>query len=427
MFLGFWTFLKGYVAVEVTGASVERFLNMAAHRGIYVWDVTKLSEPGRHGIRMHCSIQGFRLLRDCAKKTKCRMKIARREGIPFVMHRYRRRKVLMGGIAFFVVFLYVMSSFVWLIDVEGNERISSAEILEFSGRSGLRIGAFKHFIDHRELARQLIFEFEDVGWANVHTRGTRTLITISETIPAVPELTGIPRHIPCDIVAARDGLITSIVTAAGMPKVRQHDVVRQGDVLVSGTLLIESDDAARTGTIFVHAYAEVWARMYTPIQFVIPMSYIHKSYTGAERRHHSLQWLLGGQGNINLPHGRIPFDNYDKIVSHIQPGASGSYPIPFILTTATYREFVPETHQRTVESAMALADRIITERIIREFDFHADIIDKQILYEEQPDQLIVRALITTNERIDKAVPLDPVLFEGNIGGIDGTEDTTDTG
>jgi len=399
MFLWLWTFLRGYVAVEVTGVSVERFLNMAAHRGVYIWDVS----PVDNGIKMHCSIKGFKMMRSCAKKTKCKLKIVLKEGAPFMMHRYRKRKILMCGVLFFVLSLYAMSSFIWRIDIEGNERLSAEAVLEISHSHGLYVGAFKHFVDHREVGRQLLSEFRDIGWVDVHTRGTRTTIIISETIPEQPRIS---RDIPCHIVASQDGLITSIATASGYPQVRQHDVVRQGDILVSGALPVQDEQTGHSTTLFVHAYAEVWAKMYTPIQFSVPMSFTHKVFTERQRSHHTIQWLLSENSSINLFHSRIPFTNYDKIVSYIQPGASGDYPLPFIWARTTYREFIPETRYRTVEEAKALADRIITERIIREFDFHTDIIDKQIQFTAQPDHLIVSALITTNQRIDKAVPIE---------------------
>jgi hypothetical protein len=43
---------------------------------------------------------------------------------------------------------------------------------------------------------------------------------------------------------------------------------------------------------------------------------------------------------------------------------------------------------------------MVNARIIREFDFAADIIDKSIALQETEDKLVVKALITTNERID---------------------------
>ncbi|MCL2398680.1 MAG: sporulation protein YqfD [Defluviitaleaceae bacterium] len=404
MFLKAWTFLRGYVAVEVTGSSVERFLNMTAHRGIYIWDIN----PIKNGIQMHCSIKAFKMLKTSAQKTKCRLKVSDRQGLPFIIYRYRRRKFLMGGVAFFVLFLYIMASFIWRIDIEGNERVPTEAILQFSETYNLRIGASKRHINNREVSRAILSHFTDIGWVDVHTRGTRTTIIVSEIIPEHPRL---PRDTPCNIVAAQDGLITKIVTASGIPKVRQNDVVQEGDILVSGELPIVSEHTGQSTTVFVHAYAEVWAKMYTPFRFKLPMSYTHKAFTGNERTHHTIQWLAGQQRSINLFHGRISFTNYDKIVSHNQPGSSGDYPMPFIWTQAIYREFIPETRHRTLEEAKAMADRIITDRIIREFDFHIDIVDKLVQFEELPDNLVVSVLITTNERIDKAVPIENPLHE----------------
>ena len=403
MFLLLWTFLRGYVAVDVTGPAIERFLNMAAHKGIYIWD----AKPITDGIRMHCSVKGFRMLRSCAKKTKCRLKISSRIGMPFIMHRYRRRKILMGGIAFFVLFLFAMSSFVWRIDIEGNERLESAAILDFVANYGLEVGSFKRNINHEQVTHALLSNFSDISWADVSTRGTRTTIIVSESIAQEPP---IPWDIPCHIVASRDGLITGIVTARGTPKVRQNDIVRKGDILVSSEVTLESEHTGQTTIVFVHAYAEVWAKMYTPIRFSIPLSYTHKNFTGNIHLQYSIEWLIFRPGGINnILKGRNPFDNYGKMVSNVQIGADFNYPMPFIWTTATFREFIPETRHRTVDEAKAMAERIITERIIREFDFHADIVNKQIHFEEQDNQLVVSALITTNERIDTPAPVENPL------------------
>jgi len=403
MFLWLWTFFRGYVAINVTGSSVERFLNMAAHRGIYIWDI----KPIPNGVQMHCSIKGFKMLRSCVKKTKCRIKISQRFGFPFVMHRYRKRKILMGGIAFFILFLFAMSSFVWQIDIEGNERIEKAEILDFVATHGLESGTFKHFINHSEITQALLLNFSDISWADVYTRGTRTTIIISETIPQVPT---IPWDIPCHIIASRDGLITSIVTASGTPKVRQNDVVRAGDILVSSAVTLESEHTGQVTVEYVHAYAEVWAKMYTPIRLTIPLAFTYREYIGNIHRQFSIEWLILRPGSINnIFYSRIPFDNYGKIVSHTQLGANVNYPLPFIWTTTTYEEFIPQTRHRTVDEAKIMADRIITERIIREFDFQADIINKQIHFEQQDEQLVVSVLITTNERIDKSAPVQSSL------------------
>ena len=39
MFLALWYYLHGYVMITVSGFSVERFVNMATFRGIYLWNI----------------------------------------------------------------------------------------------------------------------------------------------------------------------------------------------------------------------------------------------------------------------------------------------------------------------------------------------------------------------------------------------------
>jgi len=76
-----------------------------------------------------------------------------------------------------------------------------------------------------------------------------------------------------------------------------------------------------------------------------------------------------------------------------------------VLITDHIAEFAPQSRTRTIEEAKELADRMITGRIIREFDFAIDIIDREINFSETEDNLIVSALITTHERIDRQIPV----------------------
>jgi similar to stage IV sporulation protein len=398
MLLNVWKYAKGYVTVQVTGFALERFLNMAAYRGVYLWDVTRTPS----GVTLSVSIPGFKLLTVCAKKTKSKIRILQKKGFPFFVHRYRHRKILWGGIVFFVLALYGLSSFVWRIDIVGHERVEQEALLAFSEQHGLKVGAFKYRVNHRQLQQDLQLNFADIAWADVHTRGTRTTITISESIPRQRV---IDKSTPCHIVATKDGVISGIVTGAGKPVVRQYDVVKQGELLVSGALEHQSD-LHGTSLSYVHAYAEVWAKRFTPIQFFIPFEYTEKKYTERSKTRYGLQILFADSRLISLPHSSTPFDSYDKITTRKQPGASGDYPLPFIWHITRYDEFVLETKTRDAQAAVELADRMLTNRILREFDFEADIVDKSIKLFQTADGLRVEAIITTNERIDAAVPIN---------------------
>jgi len=398
MILSLWQYTKGYVRLRVTGFSAERFLNMAAYRGVYLWNVERTPE----GVFANVSIKGFKRLRGCSRKTKCQTKIIEKNGLPFIVHRYRKRKLLLGGILFFMLMLFTLSSFIWRVEIIGGEGISHETILVFLDEQGLRVGSFKHSINSRNLTHELLNHFDQLSWADINTRGTRTTIMIAEAIPTQQI---IDRQTPTHVIASQDGLITGIATSSGAPLVRQNDVVRQGEMLVSGILEL-GVDTGNPSTMYVHAYAEVWARRYHPIEFAIPLTYTEKLYTGRISNRRAIQFLFPGNLRVNIPGRAVSFESYDRTTINHQPGVGGDYPLPFILITERYAEFTPTTRTRTMDEAIEMADRILTNRILREFEFGIDIINRQVELFETPDALLVRALITTHERIDMQVPIN---------------------
>ena len=80
MFVLLMRYLKGYLRICVTSTSPERFLNLCRNRGILLWG---LSPHGRD-YEMYISIRGFRKLKPVLKKTKTKVTIEERFGLPFL-------------------------------------------------------------------------------------------------------------------------------------------------------------------------------------------------------------------------------------------------------------------------------------------------------------------------------------------------------
>jgi similar to stage IV sporulation protein len=398
MLFQLWLFLRGYVRVSVTGFSIERFLNMATYRGIFLWDILRTDT----GVEMNVSIKGFKLLKNHGRKTKCRTRIIKKHGLPFILHRYRKRKLLLGGVLFFILSLYALSTFVWRVDIVGTNTIDHEKIRTYLAEQGLSVGSFKYFIDSRTLSRELIANFDEIGFADIYTKGTRTTVLLAE---AIPQQLRVDRTSPSHVVADRDGLITHITAGAGAPLARAGDIVQSGEMLVSGMLQIQSETEG-PAIIYVHAYAEVWARRYYPIELMIPLQYTERVYTGRITNRYAVQFLFWKNQTFHLPGSGVSFVNYDKITTQHQPGAGGDYPLPFVWLNTHYAEFTLQNHTRTMAQAYELADRQLNERIMREFDFGIDIIDKRLIFEETPDALLIHALVITNERIDRIVPIE---------------------
>ncbi|MCL2566088.1 MAG: sporulation protein YqfD [Defluviitaleaceae bacterium] len=397
MILNIWQNIKGYVVIEVTGFSVERFVNLAVHKGLYIWDV---SYEGA-SVRMKVTIKGFKALKDCARKTGCRYKIVEKHGAPFTMHKFRKRKLFPLGILAFVALLYYLSGFVWLVEVEGNERLESALILEFLGERGLAAGERRRSVDRQNLAREASAYFDDISFINIGIRGTKATVSIAETLPR-EEI--IDKSRPCDIIARGDGIITSVFVSRGTPMVREGDVVLRGDVLVSGTLVVgEGDEAVIIGQ--THSIAQVRARQYYEMNFNISRTETRKNFTGRTRRSFSLNIL---NKELNFLRYSNLYENYDRITDRRQLGFGANYPLPIIFLHHTYKEFETYEITRSLEEMRELTLMTITNRIIREFDFDADVIEKIVEYEQINYGLRVMATVITNENIGEVRYLDEV-------------------
>jgi similar to stage IV sporulation protein len=156
-----------------------------------------------------------------------------KNGLPFVCHRFGRRKWFAFGALSFVLILFLLSSVIWSVDVVGNEQLSDETVLQAAAAQGLVPRQWKFRLPQpNELSARLTRSLPHVAWVGVQIQGTAVTIRVVEsTVPKRAELQN-PRH----LVAAADGVITSILATRGNPVVNIHKRVKKGDVLISGFL-----------------------------------------------------------------------------------------------------------------------------------------------------------------------------------------------
>ncbi|MDR0958719.1 MAG: sporulation protein YqfD, partial [Clostridiales bacterium] len=209
-----------------------------------------------------------------------------------------------------------------------------------------------------------------------------------------PKVTAPPTE-PCDIVAARDGIIISAATSAGTPLVKAGDVVRAGDVLVSGKLEIGNEESGIKYE-YVHAQSEIWAKTFYNFSFDVPLLYEERAYTGRKSSGYVLTIV---DKDIKLSKAPVPFTKNEKITDVKRLSFGKNYPLPFYLTKTTFKEFTNIPVERSVEQAMKIGAETVSERIFREFGFAAVVSAQDISYEEKEKAVSVNARITLIERI----------------------------
>lgn len=219
--------LGGMVTVKLRGKNLEKVVNMAMARGIFLWNIKKSED----GISFRVRQSGFNALQSISAEGGFEMEATRRQGLPFFKQVLKRRMGFLVGALFFVAALYFLSSFIWLIEVSGNRVVDEKRILDNARRMGVYQGAAKWRFSTRDVEDALLRDISEISYIRVNIRGVKARIEIVEKILPSQEITG-----PCHIVALRDGVVDDILVLNGQAEVKPGDVVVKGDLLISGLL-----------------------------------------------------------------------------------------------------------------------------------------------------------------------------------------------
>jgi similar to stage IV sporulation protein len=117
-------YLKGYVLLEINGFFVEKFLNLCTNENILIWDIEK---NGNGSVNLKMTIRAFKKIRRASYRTRTNVKILKKYGIKFFINNSKNRKGLaIGFILSFFMFVF-LTSFIWSVDIKGNEKIKNEE------------------------------------------------------------------------------------------------------------------------------------------------------------------------------------------------------------------------------------------------------------------------------------------------------------
>ncbi len=295
-------FLRGYLVIQADSCFPERFINICIRRNILLWDIKKL---GDMRMRANISIRGFRLLREIAYKTRTHIEIVDKRGLPFFLHRYRKRKIAAIGLAAFLLLMWYFSTHIMGITVIGNERMSVSEIEECLDRFGVRLGVRLKPLDTDLLQNQMMTELPEIAWVGASLKGSRLYIEVKERLEPVE---GIDQNTPCNIVAEHDGVICGLEVREGQTLVKLNDAVTAGDLLVSGVV-----DSASQGMRYVHSFGDVYAVTWYKKEKEYPLQYEEKIETGNVKKRYRAQML---KLKVNFYfNGRPPYSDYEKTES----------------------------------------------------------------------------------------------------------------
>ncbi|MBR5559036.1 MAG: sporulation protein YqfD [Oscillospiraceae bacterium] len=256
---GLLRFFRGWVKFRVTGGFPERFINLCAMRGFALWGARRSGET----CTFYTCARSYAGMRACARGAGVRMKVMERGGLPFLLHRHRKRWGLVVGGVLCAALLAVSSCFLWKIEVVGNSRVDKEIILETLAQLGVKPGAYTDGIDVRSVERRMMMELEDLGWVAVNLQGSTAVVQVQERV-LPPKI--LDKQQPCNVVAAQGGRIVEMRVYVGQSMVAKGDAVACGDILVSGVVEDADHDIH-----LVAARADITAQTDHTLQVELPL------------------------------------------------------------------------------------------------------------------------------------------------------------
>lgn len=396
----FLLFLTGYVQIHVWGGEVGRFFNLCVRNQIKLWDVTPRGENGYTCMLRRNEIWG---LHPYLRKTRTRIKVLKKKGLPFFLFRYRKR------IIFPLVFLVAsclfgyFSRFIWKIELNGNSYVTEESMISYLESRNISFGTLKSKIDCTALELALREDFDNIIWTSISVEGTDLVIEIQEKMAETSSSSFDAGEELCyNIVAAKDATIDSIITRKGTPCVKAGDEVVAGQVLVEGEQIVLDDNGEEKLAYPSVADADVTGVVSYEYEDSIPVTetLTEELDSGISAISISLQNYY-----IEIPNPFWRKEENWKLWKYVSPKSGFQFPLPVSFGLCTSYVTEKEEHTVSEEEALRRAQLNLTKFISNLEKNGVFIVDKNIIMEEKKNEYQISGIINAKESIVELVPV----------------------
>ena len=266
------------------------------------------------------------------------------KGVIPILAKYKHRYGLIIGLIFLIFVVNLSSNYVWRIDVIGNSTVATEAVIEELEKSGFSLGTYIPAIDYAELHNKFLMNSENISWISVNITGNVAKVVVRERFREENK----DKMLYTNVVAKCDAQIASVKLYDGKKLVSVGDVVKQGDVLISGVVNSQS-----VGVRYVHADGMVMAYVNKPILVKIPFQSTQKVYVGDTQEEKSIKIF---SKTINfLSKYRNHSDFCDKIETSKKISLFDIKELPVEVSTVYVRKYEMKTVTYTRQQAVDLA------------------------------------------------------------------------
>lgn len=341
--------LLGRVRFRTEGGDAEKLLTACAGQGIPVSGVRATAL----GFTAWTPARCYHRLRPLARRSHTRVRLAKKQGLCFVLLRWRGRWGLVLGPLVLAAVLAFSGNVVWAIRFDGLPAAQQIQLRSQLLQAGIWEGAWLR-PDSLDAARQeLLAQNEEYSWLTLNFYRGRLVVEASQLRPA-PEL---PQGRSCDLVSVADGVVLEVNIQSGQPLCSPGQTVAKGQQLAAGRY------QDRDGRLFeVQSAGEVMAQVTFRCQAQQPMETTVALPQSGGRRGRRL--LVLGQ---TIPLGPQPQAGPEEQASVTsRPLTILGFALPATLEETWVTGSVQQTVTFTEEQALELAKLACREQLLQQ-------------------------------------------------------------
>lgn len=376
-----WNFFLGYVTISVKGLSLESLLDKLNKNNIVLRDIKRFSRnyiifkipwTKRNQVKRIIDDNGY----SCKAKAK---------GIANGIISLLIRPVLVVGILVIAAALIMADYFVFSIDYIGDmSREVYNKVITTSREIGIYQGAYKKNWDIDEMEYHIIKEVDELIFVSIHVDGSYIIV---EAVEAKTHKSDISRDDIADIVAIKSCMINKMNVYNGYPLVKEGDIVKRGQVLVSAAVPIKNE----TDVMYTGALADIQGRVWYTNSYTVSLFDTIVTQTGNEDK--GIEIYFSDKVVYKTDTSFIEY-NVDKKSIELMKGI---WPITFVINyyTEIKTSIIELDEMQVITKAKALALSGGLAMISED----ADILNKSVNLTENNDIIKATATIETLEEI----------------------------
>jgi similar to stage IV sporulation protein len=368
--------------LETNESNLLQLLNIFLELGVDYWNIccedgrasVELSYPSGQKARRLCDLRGVE------------SELVLLGGVPYYFCCLLKRPGIIIGIILSAILLILGTSVLWDVRVEGNESLSDDEVRTLLAEKGIREGAYLSSMDIGTARAEIEAESREIAWLSINVIGTVAYVRVVESKIPEPQPKGEGDGI--NLVAARDGVITSFEVITGEICTQVGQTVRAGELLVSGLY-----DSERFGWRAVESRGAVFARFQTQLAVEIPYEYTVKSTEKSEICEISLIFFSFRQKFFK----KCGFSgsNCDTINSDIYIYSSNGCRVPIGLSITKQIKSTESLVKRTRKEAVELAYFELNRQLVAKMP-EAEILSKSFFAGETEDGSAFKLVCTVD-------------------------------